>query len=177
MKKYNFLIFFFLLFFCCIPINVWAEEDDIESDIGKNVKLGAVTVSVRSISFYKEKNHLMVERLEQLYENVPQNFYAVDLLIFNTSKDNYEYNPYQFVFIDEEDNEYQWCISTKEPKFEGKILKPGMMGKGFLVFAVPKTVKPTHVVFDPGYLYDGRVKFTIKNVSVDSTADKKLEKK
>ena len=66
--------------------------------------------------------------------------------------------------MDYDENEYQWCISTKEPKFEGKILKPGGMGKGFLVFAVPKTVTPTHVVFDPGYIYNGRVMFEIKNV-------------
>ena len=48
-----------------------------------------------------------------------------------------------------------------------------MMGKGFLVFGVPKTVKPTHVVFDPGYIYDGRVKFAIKNISVDTSTGKK----
>ena len=159
MKKYKLLAFLFLFICCCLPINAFAEDEDIESEVGKSVRLGPVTISVISISQYKEKNHLMVERLEQVYENVPQNFYAVELLVLNTSKDNYEYNPYQFVFIDSEDEEYQWCISTKEPKFEGKILKPGMMGKGFLVFGVPKTVKPTHVVFDPGYIYDGSIKF------------------
>lgn len=164
MKKYPLIAFLFLFLCFCIPINAFAEDEDIESEIGKSVRLGPITVSVISISPYKEKNSLMVDRLKQLYENIPQNFYAVELLVLNTSRDNYEYSPYQFVFMDYDENEYQWCISTKEPKFEGKILKPGGMGKGFLVFGVPQTVTPTHVVFDPGYIYDGRVMFEIKNV-------------
>jgi hypothetical protein len=165
MRKYTLITFLFLFIFCFLPIQVFAEDEDIEEEIGNNVRLGSVSVSVKSISHYKEKVGLFLQHLDKQYEGVPQNYYAVELFVLNTSRDNYEYSPYQFSIIDSEENEYQWCISTKEPKFEGKILKPGMAGRGFLVFAVPKTVNPTHVVFDPGYVYDGRVKFMVKDIS------------
>lgn len=165
MKKNLFFSFLFLFICVCIPICAFAEDEDIEEEIGNNVRLGPVTVSVLSISDYKEKVGLFLKHLDRQYDGVPQNYYAVELFVLNTSRDNYEYSPYQFSIIDSEENEYQWCISTKEPKFEGKILKPGMAGRGFLVFGVPKTVTPTHVVFDPGYVYDGRAKFMVKDIS------------
>ncbi len=111
MKKNLFFSFLFLFICVCIPICVFAEDEDIEEEIGNNVRLGPVTVSVLSISDYKEKVGLFLKHLDRQYDGVPQNYYAVELFVLNTSRDNYEYSPYQFSIIDSEENEYQWCKS------------------------------------------------------------------
>ncbi len=153
------VVLFFLIVFL-FASGAFAEGD-VDSKIGDRVDIGAVSVGVLSVSPYKEKNSLIRDHIKDQNNGRAMKFFCAEVLILNSSRDDYEYSPYQFTFIDSEEEEYQWCISTKEPKLEGKILKPGMISNGFLVFAVPEESVPSRIVFDPGYLIDGVVNFYI----------------
>lgn len=161
MKKIAVLALLFLFFASFAAVYASGDESDKDCRIGDRVNVGAITVQVFSFAPYHEKNSVMVEHFRNINKNKPMKYFVAELMILNASRSSYEYNAYQFVLLDSDEEEYQWCISTKEPKFEGKTLKPGMMGKGFLVYGIPENVTPSRIVFDPGYVYDGVVNFYI----------------
>ena len=153
---------FVLLLFVLMTIAAFASEDDgddKECRVGESANVGGLSVRVESVTPYKEKNSVMAERLKGQCKGVPMNYYAVEIVILNGSRNSFEFSPYQFSLADTNGDEHQWCISTREPKLEGKVLNPGMAAKGFLVFGIPQTSAPEKVVFDPAYLYDGMVYF------------------
>jgi Telomeric repeat-binding factor 2. len=124
--------------------------------IGDTADVQNVSVTINSISGHRERNSLI--RKDGI------KYYVLEITVLNGRRESYEYNAYQFTMLDDNENEYQWCISTVEPKFEGENLQPGMIGRGFLVFGIPTDRTPLQVVFDPGYIHDDVIKFNIINV-------------
>ena len=137
-----------LLKFACAQDRVY--------NIGETAEVKRVSVTINSISPHKEKNRFMNKE--------GMKYYVIDVTILNGRQEPYEYNAYQFTMLDENDEEHQWCISSIEPKFEGETLAPGMMGRGKLVFGLPENSTPVKIVFDPGYISDDVITFSIKKI-------------
>ena len=150
MKKL-FMLLFFILFTASIAC---CQENTYK--IGDTADVKNISVAVNSIQPHKEKNRFINKQ--------GMKYYMVYITVLNGSREPYEYNAYQFTLLDNYEEEHKWCISTVEPKFEGEILQPGMMGKGYLVFGIPEERTPVQVVFDPGYIYDDVIRFNIKNI-------------
>lgn len=149
MKK----IFIILLFLITTTTFAYCQES---YKIGETADVKNISITINSIAGHRERNSLI--RKDGI------KYYSVGITVLNGSREPYEYNAYQFSMLDDNENEYQWCISTVEPKFEGENLQPGMIGKGFLVFGIPTDRTPSEIVFDPGYIHDDVIRFNIKNV-------------
>lgn len=119
-----------------------------EYGIGESADVQGISVSILSIRPHKESNRFM--------RKPGMKYYALDIQIVNGTRELYEYNAYQFTMMDEQEEDYQWCISGVEPKFEGERLEPGMKGRGILVFGIPTERKPAYILFDPGMI-NGKV--------------------
>ncbi len=150
MKK----IFFALIIMFMTASVSFAQEKEYK--VGETADIKNISITVLSFAPHKEANRFI--RKEGI------KYYAVEVMVLNGTRDTYEYNAYQLTLQDENEEEYQWCISTIEPKFEGEILQPGMMGKGFLVFGIPSERTPKNLLFDPGYISENLIKFNITNV-------------
>lgn len=138
MKTKRFLLGILTFFFCLTGL-LWAQ--DKEYSIGERADSGKIGVTLYSLSDHRESNRFMRKEGER--------YYAVDVMILNGSREQYEYNPFQFTIVDEEENEYQQCLSSKEPKLTSGYLAPGMQVRAFVVFGLPADKKPVKLLFDP----------------------------
>ncbi len=152
MQKTLFLILFLAAIFCLSAAPARADSER-EYRPGETAEVKNIAVSLFSFRPHKEHNRFMNKE--------GMKYYTVELQLLNGRREPYEYNAYQFTVLDENDEEYQWCISSVEPKFEGQTLEPGMQGRGFLVFGLPAGKKPTKLIFDPGWISDETVTFNL----------------
>ena len=146
---------FISLFFVIFTVSIACSQENVYK-LGDTADIKNIAVTISSIQPHKEKNRFINKQGIK--------YYAVYITVLNGSREPYEYNAYQFTLIDDSSEEYQWCISTVEPKFEGEILQPGMVGKGFLVFGIPQERTPKKLMFDPGYISENLIQFNITNV-------------
>lgn len=110
--------------------------------LGDEVELEGKILAVHSVSPHNDK----------LFTPEKGNkFIALDLTLRNSGKEPFNYNVLEFELQDNENYKYTNSASDKNPYLTVGVIQPGQNTRGFIVYEIPESNKPTKLIYTPDF--------------------------